>query len=153
MNQDTTCYGGRPLPRRHCVRWGPSSPTERGTAVGKGAQQPPTFRPVSIVKPFLASSHGGSGPLTNTWLLGPTRIHIPNGISISCAVFAGLTIVTDRQTDRPPYSVDNSMAASAYVVLRCSLLTVKAKFHYAIWFEAGSKLVADLQRAEIWPII
>jgi len=29
----------------------------------------------------------------------------------------------------------------------------KAKFHYAIWFEAGSKLVADLQRAEIWPII
>jgi len=30
---------------------------------------------------------------------------------------------------------------------------VKAKFHYAIWFEAGSKLVADLQRAEIWPTI
>jgi len=28
-----------------------------------------------------------------------------------------------------------------------------AKFNYAIWFEAGSKLVADLQRAEIWPII
>jgi len=31
--------------------------------------------------------------------------------------------------------------------------TLKAKFHYAIRFEAGSKLVADLQRAEIWPII
>jgi len=32
--------------------------------------------------------------------------------------------------------------------------TVKAKFHYASWFEAGSiKLVADLQRAKIWPII
>ena len=30
---------------------------------------------------------------------------------------------------------------------------VKAKCHYAIWFEAGSKLVADLQRSEIWPII
>jgi len=30
---------------------------------------------------------------------------------------------------------------------------VKAKFHYAIWFEAGSNLVADLQQAEIWPII
>jgi len=32
-----------------------------------------------------------------------------------------------------------------------------AKFHYAIQlascFEAGSKLVADPQRAEIWPII
>jgi len=30
---------------------------------------------------------------------------------------------------------------------------IKAKFHFASWFEAGSKLVADLQRAEIWPII
>jgi len=31
-------YGGRPRPRRHCVRWGPSPPT-------KGAQQPPLFGP------------------------------------------------------------------------------------------------------------
>jgi len=23
MDQDDTCYGGRPLPRRHCVRWDP----------------------------------------------------------------------------------------------------------------------------------
>jgi len=30
---------------------------------------------------------------------------------------------------------------------------LKAKFHYVIWFEAGSKLVAVLQRTEIWPII
>jgi len=30
---------------------------------------------------------------------------------------------------------------------------VKAKFDYAIWSHTGSKLVADLQRAEIWPII
>jgi len=29
-------------------------------------------------------------------------------------------------------------------------LRLKAKFHYASWFEACSKLVADLQRAEIW---
>jgi len=34
-----------------------------------------------------------------------------------------------------------------------STRTIKAKVHYAIWFEAGSKMVADLQRAEIWPII
>ena len=32
MAQDATSYGGRPWPRRHCARWGPSSPTERGTA-------------------------------------------------------------------------------------------------------------------------
>ena len=45
MDQDATCYGDRFRPRRHCVRWGPSSSPR------KGAQQPPppTFRPTSIV--------------------------------------------------------------------------------------------------------
>jgi len=43
MDKDVTWYGGRPWPRRHCVRWESSSPW-------KGAQQPlPTFRPTSIV--------------------------------------------------------------------------------------------------------
>ena len=31
-SQDVTRYGGRLWPRPSCVRWGPSSPTERGTA-------------------------------------------------------------------------------------------------------------------------
>jgi len=30
MDQDATWYGGRPRPRRHCVRWGPSSPPKKG---------------------------------------------------------------------------------------------------------------------------
>ena len=30
----------------------------------------------------------------------PTPVHNPNGILIGSAVFAGLTIMTDRQTDR-----------------------------------------------------
>jgi len=34
---------------------------------------------------------------SNTWFLGPTRVHIPNDITIGSAVFAGLTVVTDRQ--------------------------------------------------------
>jgi len=33
MDQDATWYRGRPQPRRHYVRWGPSSPTEGATAV------------------------------------------------------------------------------------------------------------------------
>jgi len=37
MHRDTTWYGGRPL--RHCVRWGPISPSR------KGAQLPPIFGP------------------------------------------------------------------------------------------------------------
>jgi len=40
----------------------------------------------------------GSRPSSNTWFLGPTRVHNPNGISIRSAVFAG---ITDRATDRP----------------------------------------------------
>jgi len=32
MDQDATSYGARSWPRRHCVRWGPSSATERCTA-------------------------------------------------------------------------------------------------------------------------
>jgi len=37
MDQDATWYRGRPQPRRHGVRWGPSSPHGRGTAA------PPLF--------------------------------------------------------------------------------------------------------------
>jgi len=32
MDEDTIYYGGRPRPRRHCVKWGFSSPRKRGTA-------------------------------------------------------------------------------------------------------------------------
>jgi len=45
---------------------------------------------------------------SNTWFTGLTRVLNPNGISIGAAVFAGLTNVTDRQTDRPCYSVGNN---------------------------------------------
>ena len=30
MHQDATCYGGRPQPRRLCVRWGPSPLPQKG---------------------------------------------------------------------------------------------------------------------------
>jgi len=41
-------------------------------------------------------------------ILGPIQADNPNGISIGSVVFAGLTSVTDRQTDRPHYSVGNN---------------------------------------------
>jgi len=46
----------------------------------------------------IAPFHGGSGPPSNTWFLGPTRVLNPNGILISATMFAGLTSVTVRQT-------------------------------------------------------
>ena len=50
--------------------------------------------------PQNCPSHGRSGPPSNTWFPGPTRVLNPNGISIGSAVFARLTSVADRQTDR-----------------------------------------------------
>ena len=47
----------------------------------------------------------GCGLPSNTWFPEPTRVFNPNSISIGSAVFAGLTTVTDQQTnwqtDRP----------------------------------------------------
>ena len=60
----------------------------------------------------IAPSHRGRRTPSNTWFLGPTQVLNPNGISIGSTVFAGLTSVTDRrtdrQTDRPRYSVSNN---------------------------------------------
>jgi len=42
---------------------------------------------------------GGSGPLSNTWFSGSTRVRNSNGISIGAAVYTGLISVTDRPTD------------------------------------------------------
>ena len=58
----------------------------------------------------IAPSHWGSGPPSNTWFLGPTQVHNPNGISIGSAVFAGLTTVTDRPMDRPTDCATRSVA-------------------------------------------
>jgi len=30
MDQGVTWYGGRPQPKRHCVRWGPAPPSQKG---------------------------------------------------------------------------------------------------------------------------
>jgi len=54
----------------------------------------------------IAPFHGGIlTPLSNTWFLAPTRVLNPNGFSIGSAIFAGLMIITGRQTDRPQHSV------------------------------------------------
>jgi len=44
--------------------------------------------------------------------------HIPNGITIGSAVFAGLTVVIDRQTDRPRYSVCSNRPHVANAAMR-----------------------------------
>jgi len=48
----------------------------------------------------------------------------PNGISISSAVLAGLTSVTDRPTDRPCYSVGNNRPHLRTLYGQCSLIII-----------------------------
>jgi len=40
-----------------------------------------------------------TGPPSNTWFPGPARVPNPNGISTGSLIFAGITSVTDGQTD------------------------------------------------------
>jgi len=56
MDQDTTWYSGRPRPRRHCVRWRPSSLTERGTVAPTLSFRPCLFWPNSRPSQQLLSS-------------------------------------------------------------------------------------------------
>jgi len=49
MHQDATWYGGRPQPRRLCVRWGPSPPPQKGV-------KPPNFPSTYIVAKRLHGS-------------------------------------------------------------------------------------------------
>ena len=51
----------------------------------------------------IAHPHGGSRPPSNTLFPGPTRVLNPNSVLIGSAIFAGLTTVTDRPTNRPRY--------------------------------------------------
>jgi len=65
---------------------------------------------------------------SNTWFLGPTHIN-PNGISIGSAIFAGLTTVTDRQTDtdHPTQSVIMGCIYECSTAKWPNILTVQEK--------------------------
>jgi len=39
------------------------------------------------------------------WFVGPTRVYLLIGISIDSATFAGLTNVTNRQTDKQDHTI------------------------------------------------
>jgi len=46
---------------------------------------------MSAPSPTIAPFRGGSGPISNTWFLGPIGAHKPNRMLIGSAVFAKLT--------------------------------------------------------------
>ena len=58
------------------------------------------------------SSSGTNVHPSNICFLGTTKVHISNDISIGFVVFAGLTTVTDRPTDR---QTDHAATGHMYV--------------------------------------
>jgi len=95
MHQDATWYGGRPQPRRLCVRWGPSPPPTKG---GGARGQSPQFsahvycgQPAGCIKmplgmevglspgdfvldgdPVIYPKRGGAPPIFGPRLLWPS---------------------------------------------------------------------------------
>ena len=108
-----------------------------------------------------------SGPPSNKRFLGPTRLHIPNSISICSAVSAGLTNVSDRQTDRQtdreterPWNVVNYRPQATFAFSALTLLVGRQGGHPACkkleWWGAGMVIClerdADLHMAQLMPL-
>ena len=81
-----------PQPKRHLDRFSRFRTGDRRVPLYNTMGRP--FSPSKLLLPM-----GGSGPPSNTWFPGPTRVLNPNDISIGSAVFAGFASVTDQQTD------------------------------------------------------
>ena len=102
-------------PHLICGTLGPYEPT---TQTASGSVQPFLHRWPRRVSVYFAMGRPppqnfpfswGIWTPPNTWFLRSTQVLNPNGILIGWAIFAGLTTLTDRQTDRPRYSVGNNM--------------------------------------------
>jgi len=97
---------------KHVLRWSQRNPNDKSIGWAAFAQLAASpYRPTlqwASLSPKLSLPIVGSGPPYNSWFPGPARAQNPNGISIGALVFAGLTSVSDRQTDRPRYWVGNN---------------------------------------------
>ena len=84
-----------------------------------------TGRPFPLQGLKIAFSHGNLDPIE--YVPRPTQVYSPKGISIGSAVFAGLTIVTDRQTDHATWVTTGRTT----VVLRCGLIIITYVFLFS----------------------
>jgi len=81
MHQDTTWYGGRPQPRRLCVRWGPSLlPQKRWRG--------PSPLPQKGKSPTQFSAHVCCGP-TDAWIKMPLGTEVGLGPTL-CSMWIQL---------------------------------------------------------------
>jgi len=79
--------------------------------------------------PLKISPRVGIWNPSNTWFLGPTRVHNPNGILTGSAVFAGLAIWswhTDWRTDRQTMLLPSVTVGHIYVLLWFGLKSINS---------------------------
>ena len=93
MDQDATYHGGRPRPRRPCVRWGPSSLLKGGTA-------PPLFGPCllwpnSWMDHHQAATRYGGRPHCVRW--GPSS---PKGGGTAPPIFGPCLLLPNSWMDQ-----------------------------------------------------
>jgi len=94
MDQDTTWHGGCPRPRRQCVRWGPSSPTERVTATPPLFAHVPCGQTAGWIKiPF--GTEVGPGPV-DTVLDGHPAPPRKGALHFLAHVYCGQTVDGSR---------------------------------------------------------
>jgi len=64
-----------------------------------------------------APSPGGSGPPPNTWFLGQTQVHTLNDTSTGSAVFVGLVVVQQLETNRQAHIYTDHSTSAAIVCI------------------------------------
>jgi len=97
-DRDATWYGGRPHPKRHYVRWGPSSPRKR-------AQQPPAFQPMSILPKWSHLSSCGAIVCTNMYLTA-SEIQSVVRVAVPSVCVRVQSFVSERSTDQDLGCID-----------------------------------------------
>jgi len=94
-DQDETWHASRPRPWPHCVRWGPSSPPQKGSRA-------PNFWPLSIVakrSPILATTDH----LLN---ICTARLCIVGGFKLFCLLYQVIRLSSRKNANKYLYEED-----------------------------------------------
>ena len=81
-----------------------------------------TLQWAGICPPKIALFLKNTDPPPNPWFLWPTRVHIPNGISIGSAILAQLMVFTNRQSTQRPRCICSNKPHLCTACIRCGLI-------------------------------
>jgi len=101
------------------------------------ASQPPNVNGFSCSCPNAFKWAGQPGPPSSRLFLGPTRVSSVNGISVGSAVSAGLTNVTDRQTDRHTHVLLHPQQQPTFYTMHAMRSNNYNNKHYCVLSNSG----------------